>query len=116
MQQLLMLLHILVSVGIIALVLLQHGKGADMGAGFGAGSSQTMFGSAGSTSFLAKVTAVLAALFFASCLLMSYMVAHHSKSPSLLNLSTPTTQTNSVVPIDAVKKKAKEAVAPKNKK
>lgn len=108
-----MLVHILVSVGIIALVLLQHGKGADMGAGFGAGASQTMFGSAGSTSFLAKVTAILAAIFFTSCLLMSYLVAHQNHAPSALNLSTPTSQSNSVVPVGEIGKKSKEPAAPK---
>lgn len=110
-----MFLHVLVSIGIIALVLLQHGKGADMGAGFGAGSSQTMFGSAGSTSFLAKVTAVLAALFFASCLLMSYLVAHNSHGSSVLDLSSPITKSTSAVPISEIESKQKQPAVPDKK-
>jgi len=64
-------LQILISVAIIALVMLQHGKGADMGAAFGSGSSGTVFGSRGSGSFLTRTTAILAAVFFINCLLIA---------------------------------------------
>jgi len=67
----LLVLQILVSVSIIALVLLQHGKGADMGAAFGSGSSGTVFGARGSGSFLTRTTAILAAVFFVNCLLIA---------------------------------------------
>ncbi|MDF1822615.1 MAG: preprotein translocase subunit SecG [Alcanivoracaceae bacterium] len=56
--------HVLTALGLIGLILIQHGKGADAGASFGGGSSQTVFGSAGSANFLTRATAVLAALFF----------------------------------------------------
>ena len=57
-------LHVLVALAIIGLVLLQHGKGADMGAGFGGGASGSLFGATGSANFLSRTTAVLATLFF----------------------------------------------------
>ena len=56
--------HVLIALAIIGLVLLQHGKGADMGSGFGGGSSGSLFGATGSANFLSRTTAVLAALFF----------------------------------------------------
>ena len=68
MYQALIIFHVLVAAGIITLVLLQQGKGADAGAAFGSGASGTVFGARGSASFLTRCTAVLAALFFASSL------------------------------------------------
>jgi preprotein translocase subunit SecG len=65
--------HVLIAASIIGLVLLQKGKGADAGAGFGSGASGTVFGARGSTNFLSRSTAVLATLFFASSLLLAYM-------------------------------------------
>jgi preprotein translocase subunit SecG len=67
----LLVIQILVSISIIALVMLQHGKGADMGAAFGSGSSGTVFGARGSGSFLTRATAILAAVFFINCLLIA---------------------------------------------
>ena len=64
----LLILHLLVAVAICGFVLLQHGKGADMGAAFGSGSSGSLFGAAGSANFLSRTTAILAAIFFASSL------------------------------------------------
>ena len=60
--------HLLVAAAICGFVLLQHGKGADMGAAFGSGSSGSLFGAAGSANFLSRTTAILAAIFFASSL------------------------------------------------
>ena len=67
-QTMLLVLHLLVAVGICGFVLLQHGKGADMGAAFGSGASGTIFGASGSANFLSRTTAVLAAVFFATSL------------------------------------------------
>ena len=72
MQTLVLVLHILAAVGIVVLVLLQHGKGADMGAAFGSGSAGSLFGSAGAANFLSRTTAILAAVFFASSLGLTY--------------------------------------------
>ena len=67
----LLVIQILVSVAIISLVMLQQGKGADMGAGFGSGASGTVFGARGSGSFFTKATGILAAVFFINCLLIA---------------------------------------------
>lgn len=76
--------HLLVAGLIIALVLLQRGKGAEAGTGFGAGASGTVFGSRGSASFFSRATAVLAALFFASSLALAYFATQTSGPASLL--------------------------------
>lgn len=68
METLVLILHVLVAIAMIGLILLQQGKGADMGASFGAGASQTVFGSAGSAGFLTKVTSTLAVIFFITSL------------------------------------------------
>ena len=75
MQTLVLVLHMLTAGAIIALVLLQHGKGADMGAAFGSGSAGSLFGSSGAANFLSRTTAVLAAVFFASSLALTYFSA-----------------------------------------
>ena len=77
----LLVVQIVVSVSIIALVMLQQGKGADMGAGFGAGASGTVFGSRGSGSFFTRATAILATVFFINCLLIaSPLIRDNEKS------------------------------------
>jgi len=68
MESIVLVLHVLVAIAMVALVLLQQGKGAEMGASFGAGASQTVFGAAGSAGFLIKATAVLSAIFFVTSL------------------------------------------------
>jgi preprotein translocase subunit SecG len=81
----LLAVQIVVSISIIALVMLQQGKGADMGAGFGAGASGTVFGSRGSGSFFTRATAILAAVFFINCLLIaSPLVRNSEKSANTL--------------------------------
>jgi preprotein translocase subunit SecG len=74
----LLILHLLVAAAICGFVLLQHGKGADMGAAFGSGSSGSLFGAAGSANFLSRTTAVLAAIFFASSLGLTWFGTTHS--------------------------------------
>jgi preprotein translocase subunit SecG len=69
----LIVLHVVVALGIIGLVLLQHGKGADMGSGFGGGASGSLFGATGSANFLSRATAVLAAIFFTLSLALAYV-------------------------------------------
>jgi preprotein translocase subunit SecG len=68
--------HVLVALGIIGLVLLQHGKGADMGSGFGGGASSSLFGATGSANFLSRATAVLATIFFILSLVLAYLATH----------------------------------------
>jgi len=78
---LLLSLHILVGFCVIGLVLMQHGKGADMGAAFGSGASGSLFGASGSANFLSRVTAVLAAVFFTTSLILTYIVSERPKAP-----------------------------------
>ena len=78
---LVLVVHVIAALGIIGLVLLQHGKGADMGAAFGGGSSGSLFGATGSANFLSRTTAVLAAVFFATSLLLAYMATHRTRAP-----------------------------------
>lgn len=80
MQSLLTILHILAAIALIALVLVQRGKGSDMGAGFGAGASQTMFGSQGATPFLVKLTGILAFVFFLTCGFLSFYINKYDAS------------------------------------
>ena len=75
-----MIVHAIVAVAIIFLVLLQHGKGADMGAAFGGGSSGSLFGATGSANFLSRTTAILAAVFFATSLGMAYVATHKPRT------------------------------------
>ena len=85
----LIVLHILIALALIGLVLIQRGRGADIGAAFGSGASQTVFGARGSASFLTRATAVLAALFFASSLGLAYFYGKQHQRKSVTELSTP---------------------------
>jgi len=76
MQSLALVVHVALAIGVIGLVLIQHGKGAEAGAAFGSGASSTVFGARGSASFLTRVTTVLAALFFLTSLTLFYIAAH----------------------------------------
>jgi preprotein translocase subunit SecG len=72
--------HVLVAFVIIGLVLLQHGKGADMGSGFGGGSSGSLFGATGSANFLSRATAVLATVFFLTSLGLAYLATNKPRT------------------------------------
>ena len=84
MQSILLTIHGLVCVGLIGLVLLQQGKGADVTSSFGGGASQTLFGSQGTATFLSRTTAFFAAVFFASSLLLGYSFSQQKTKSSLL--------------------------------
>ena len=84
MQQILLIVQILIAVGLVAMVLLQQGRGADAGASFGGGSSGSLFGSRGPASFLSKLTAGLAALFFANSLALAYISSHSIERRSVV--------------------------------
>ncbi|PKO47129.1 MAG: preprotein translocase subunit SecG [Betaproteobacteria bacterium HGW-Betaproteobacteria-4] len=77
---LLLTVHILVAIVIIGLVLMQHGKGADMGAAFGSGASGSLFGATGSANFLSRTTGILAAVFFATSLTLAYVASSKPKT------------------------------------
>jgi preprotein translocase subunit SecG len=75
-----LLVHVLSALGIIGLVLMQHGKGADMGAAFGSGASGSLFGATGSANFLSRTTAVLAFVFFVTSLSLAYIASNRPKT------------------------------------
>lgn len=79
-QEVLIVAYLIVALGLIGLVLIQQGKGADMGASFGGGGSNTVFGSSGSGNFLTRTTAILATFFFVICLLLGNLTAGTEKA------------------------------------
>lgn len=85
MQELILMIHLIVAVLLIALILMQRGKGSDVGAAFGSGASQTIFGSQGTTSFLVKLITILVGVFFTSSLVLNYLMAHTVKEQQLAN-------------------------------
>src|SRR3954464_8693470 len=92
--------HVLIAMAIIGLVLLQHGKGADMGSGFGGGASGSLFGATGSANFLSRTTGVLAAIFFVLSLALAYTATRR-----------PASEGGGV--IDAIRNREAEKPAPK---
>ncbi len=88
-QKFMLITHTLIALSIIALVLLQRGKGADAGAAFGAGASGTVFGARGSGSFFSRATAVLATAFFATSLTLAYLSSQHSTQTESLLETAP---------------------------
>lgn len=80
---LVLIVHVIVALAIVVLVLLQHGKGADMGAAFGSGSAGSLFGASGAANFLSRATGVCAAIFFVTCLLLTYNHAPRGDSSVL---------------------------------
>src|SRR4051812_34770541 len=101
----LLAVHVLVAMAVIGLVLLQHGKGADMGSGFGGGSSGSLFGASGSANFLSRATAVLATIFFLTSLGLAYLATSKPKaSGGVMDAVKTKTET----PAPAAAKKAEE--------
>jgi len=93
METLVWIVHLIVAITLIGLVLMQHGKGADMGAAFGGGSSGSLFGSSGSANFLSRTTAVLATLFFLTSLGLGYFALQNSKPKPSFSLPKAPAQT-----------------------
>lgn len=103
METLVLVVHILVAVVMIALILLQQGKGAEMGASFGSGASGTVFGSAGSAGFLTKLTAGLALVFFLTSLgLAVYAKQNAAKAGAFFPATTASESALPVLPESAV--------------
>ncbi|RNM05726.1 preprotein translocase subunit SecG [Dickeya undicola] len=82
MYEALLIIFLIVAIGLVGLIMLQQGKGADMGASFGAGASATLFGSSGSGNFMTRMTALFATLFFVLSLILGNMSSDHSKKGS----------------------------------
>ncbi|UCD30852.1 MAG: preprotein translocase subunit SecG [Desulfobacterales bacterium] len=92
MSLLFVILHIGVCIALIMIVLLQTGKGADMGAAFGGGASQTLFGSTGASTFLGKLTTVVAIVFMLTSLALAYMSSNRSKESIMVDQQAPIEQ------------------------
>ena len=102
MENFITVIHILASAGVIGLVLLQHGKGADMGAAFGSGASGSLFGVSGSSNILSKLTALCVVVFFCTSLTLAYMSSHRSNSGSVIKMpstSSTGTQNQQIKPL-----------------
>ena len=84
MEKLVLIIHVLAAIGVIGLVLLQHGKGADMGASFGSGASGSLFGVSGSSNFMSRATAIFVVIFFATSLTLAYMASNKSGDASVV--------------------------------
>ena len=89
MNQLFLIIHLLVALAIIGLIMLQQGKGADVGASFGAGASQTLFGSDGSGNVIAKATAWLSAIFFATSFGLAVIATKNTQIENEIGLEIP---------------------------
>jgi preprotein translocase subunit SecG len=85
MQLFLTVLHLMLALGLIGLILIQHGKGADAGAAFGSGASATVFGAQGSGSFLTRLTAILATVFFLTSIALAYYAAQVGEPAGLMD-------------------------------
>jgi preprotein translocase subunit SecG len=86
MRDVILIIDILAALGVIGLVLLQQGKGADMGAAFGSGGSQTLFGARGSANFLTRATAVLATVFFVANMALAWLASKDTVAPSVTSV------------------------------
>ncbi len=94
MYQAIIVIHIILGLGIIGLIMMQQGKGADAGAGFGAGASGSVFGAQGSASFLSRMTAIFATLFFVTSLGLAWLNGHKN-APALDIMGSPEQEVSS---------------------
>jgi len=84
MESIVWVVHVIAALGVIGLVLLQHGKGADMGAAFGSGASGSLFGVSGSANLLSRATAGMVTVFFITSLTLAYLASHGNKGSSVV--------------------------------
>src|SRR5437660_10461983 len=118
---LILIVDVIVALSIIGLVLLQHGKGADVGAAFGSGASGSLFGASGSANFLSRTTAILAVVFFLTTFVLAYLVTHKPRvgggvmdtvkeqpQPAQQQVPSPTPAAEAAQAADAAKSKANE--------
>lgn len=104
MYEALLVIFLLISIGLVALIMLQQGKGADMGASFGAGASGTLFGSTGSGNFMTRMTAILATLFFVISLILGNLSSNkNQKGSEWENLGQPVKTEQTTVPAEPAK-------------
>ncbi|MFQ3171989.1 MAG: preprotein translocase subunit SecG [Oleispira sp.] len=99
MEKITLVVHILLAFGVIGLVMIQQGKGADAGASFGGGTSQTVFGGQGSGNFLSRATAIFAAVFFATSMFLAVVASNKAKG--INDVGVPMQETTEVLEQDA---------------
>ena len=99
MYQLMLVVHSLIAISLIGLLLIQQGKGAEIGASFGAGASNTIFGSQGAGGFMFKLTGSLALLFFASSLMLSYKVSVDARQAKMMAIPHIQKAKDTVLPL-----------------
>jgi preprotein translocase subunit SecG len=92
METIVWVVHVIAALGVIGLVLLQHGKGADMGAAFGSGASGSLFGVTGSANLLSRATAGMVTVFFITSLTLAYLSSHAGKHSSVVKMQQVETQ------------------------
>jgi preprotein translocase subunit SecG len=95
-------IHVVVCLALIMIVLLQTGKGADMGAAFGGGASQTLFGSTGASTFLSKATTIAAVVFMLTCFTLAYISSHQTPK-SIMTEESAQVETVPEVPVSTTK-------------
>ncbi|PRB79875.1 preprotein translocase subunit SecG [Pseudomonas sp. MYb185] len=93
------IVHLLIAIALVGLILIQQGKGAETGASFGSGASGTVFGSQGSATFLSRLTAVLATVFFLTSLGLAYYASHKAGEIRDAGLPMPALQSQPVAPV-----------------
>ncbi|MCP4429901.1 MAG: preprotein translocase subunit SecG [Gammaproteobacteria bacterium] len=87
-NSILLIVQVILSISLIGLILMQHGKGADAGAAFGSGASSTVFGARGSGNFLSRATTIIATLFFVVCMALAYIASHRVAPGSVVDSVT----------------------------
>ena len=88
-QTILVVVHLFLAIGLIGLILMQHGKGADAGAAFGSGASGTVFGARGAANFLSRSTAILAVLFLVTSLALAWYSMQVTERPGIMEMNSP---------------------------
>jgi len=112
MYQAIIIIHVLLGLGIIGLVLMQQGKGADAGAAFGSGASGSVFGAQGAASFLSRTTAILATLFFATSLGLAVFNGHRGGATDIMSGAASDTESVALPSVEGAKVDAPVPAAP----
>ncbi|HBV21923.1 MAG TPA: preprotein translocase subunit SecG [Nitrosomonas sp.] len=100
METLVWYIHVILAVVLIVLILLQHGKGADMGAAFGSGSAGSLFGASGSATFLSRTTGIVAAMFFITSMSLTYLTMNQVEDLGVMSLMDEAEETQNTTAPD----------------
>ena len=117
-NSILLVIQVLLSISLIVLILMQHGKGADAGAAFGSGASATVFGARGSGNFMTRATTFIAILFFVTCLALAWVSSNREGPQSVTGSVTSqefeatTEESNDLPPVDGATDNAQESDLP----